>query len=136
MTRRTATVAVSTMPHQLINGYIVSTILSKPTKLMGKAIKRQPKMMSERLLFSPSVSFFASIASAILSEAILSEDTSVVNMAPAISTPHTALRLNFCETAKTGIDECKSSAKTTVCSINSNPNRQTQISAQDKIISL
>ena len=48
------------------------------------------------------------------SDAILSEETSVVNIAPAIKTPHTALRPNFSETAKTGIEELIPSAKTTV----------------------
>ncbi|MDE6302108.1 MAG: hypothetical protein K2M36_00775 [Clostridia bacterium] len=32
---RNSTNAVSATPHQLINGYIVSTTLSKPTKLIG-----------------------------------------------------------------------------------------------------
>lgn len=51
------------------------------------------------------------------SEVIFSADTSVVKIAPAISTPHIALRPNFSETAKTGIDDDSPSAKTTVCNI-------------------
>lgn len=70
------------------------------------------------------------------SEVIFKEDTRVVNIAPAISTPHTAFNPNFSETAKTGIVVCNSSAKTTVCNINSNANKQTHISPQDNIISL
>ena len=70
------------------------------------------------------------------SEAIFKEDTSVVNMAPAIKTPHTALNPNFSETAKTGIEELIPSAKTTVCNINSNANMHTEISPQVRNISL
>lgn len=71
-----------------------------------------------------------------LSESIFREDTRVVNIAPAISTPHTHLRLNFPETAKTGIEECISSSRTTVWSINSIANRNMQINVQDRKISL
>lgn len=70
------------------------------------------------------------------SDAILSDETSVVNIAPAIKTPHTAFRLNFSATAKTGIEERKSSAKTTVCNINSNANRNIHMKKQDNKISL
>ncbi len=130
--------AVRTIPHQLINGYIVSTIASKPTKLIGYAIRRQKNTMNARLFFSPkAASFFVrERAVAMLSDVILREDTSVVNIAPAISTPQTALSPNLSATVKTGIDDVIPSAKTTVWSINSIANRHTHISAQDIIISL
>ncbi|MDE6302109.1 MAG: hypothetical protein K2M36_00780 [Clostridia bacterium] len=58
--------------------------------------------------------FILNSAELIRSDAILREDTRVVNIAPAIRTPHTAFRLNFAETVRTGIEERISSAKTTV----------------------
>ena len=72
----------------------------------------------------------------ILSDAIFREETSVVNIAPAIKTPHTALSPNFSETAKTGIEELNPSAKTTVCSINNSANIHTDIKPQVRNISL
>ena len=129
---------VSATPHQLINGYIVSTIASKPTKLIGNAISRQKNTTSDLFRGSPrEASFFVfCIVRIMLSDRILSEDTSVVNIAPAISIPQTHLRLNFSETAKTGIDVCILSARTTVCSIKSIANRNMQINVQDRKISL
>lgn len=51
--------AVSATPHQLINGYIVSTIASKPTKLIGKAISRHKNTISDLFRGSPrEASFF------------------------------------------------------------------------------
>lgn len=67
---------------------------------------------------------------------IFSADTSVVKIAPAISTPHIALSPNFSETAKTGIDDAKLSAKTTVCNIYSRANINIDIKTQVKEISL
>ena len=94
--------------------------------------------MSDLLFFAPKAEslLLAPSASEMRSETILSEDTSVVKIAAAMSTPHTAFNPNFSATAKTGIDECIPSAKTTVCSINSIANRQMLINAQDMNICL
>ncbi len=130
--------AVSATPHQLMKGYMVSTMLSKPRKLIGKAIRRQKNTTSDlpSLSFMPTVGRSFTAVSIMRSESIFNDETSVVNIAPAMSTPHTALSLNCSATAKTGIEECVWSDKTTVCSINRIPNRQTQIREQESRISL
>ena len=71
-----------------------------------------------------------------LSLTIFSEDTSVVNIAAAIKTPHAHFICNLSETAKTGIKLAFWSDKTTVWSINNIPNINAQIIMQDKNISL
>lgn len=63
-------------------------------------------------------------------------DTRVVNIAPAISTPHTALSPNFSETAKTGIEDDIPSAKTTVCNIYNSANMHKDMNPQVSAISL
>ena len=49
---------VSATPHQLINGYMVSTIESKPTKLIGNAISRQKNTISDLFRGSPKAASF------------------------------------------------------------------------------
>lgn len=78
----------------------------------------------------------AANAARILSETILREETMVVNIAAAISTPHTGFSPNLLATPSTGMDEARPSASTTVCSINSMQNRQAHIMPQDANISL
>ncbi len=130
--------AVSATPHQLMKGYIVSTILSKPRKLIGKAIRMQKKTTIDlpSLSLTPIAGRSFTAVSMMRSESILREETSVVNIAPAMRIPQTTLRLNFSATAKTGIDECNSSDKTTVCNINNIANRQIQMKEHESRISL
>lgn len=71
-----------------------------------------------------------------LSDSIFKDETSVVKIAPAMRMPHANFSRNFSDTAKTGIDECISSDKTTVCSINKIANRHMHIKAQARNICL
>lgn len=113
-------------------------MLSKPKKLKGYAIKRQKNTTNALRFSSPNeASFFVRERNKdVLSLTIFSDETSVVKIAPAIKTPQANLRFNFVETARVGIKLPFVSDKTTVCNINSIPNKNTQIIVQLAKISL
>ena len=71
----------------------------------------------------------------ILSETIFKEETIVVNIAAAMSTPHIGLRRKRSATLSTGMDDLSPSASTTVCNMKSIKKRQAQMRPQERKIS-